>query len=236
MMSSQRQRSVVRTGRPLGPDGDPLDRHALALDPAGPAADLLRESPRPLVSSPAAGIWATLLETPAEGETDRPVLVQWLAPDADQPPAHVHPSSETFAAVAGELTVVVDGDERRLGPGDAVTVPADSEHTFRNDSDEVVAFRAELPSMQTVRGLYTAWGLDHEGAEDGAFDGPGALHGLVLSADLYPDTEMTAAPLSVQKLLWATAGRVARAVGYGGVDDRYLSASFWQRRVEQPRL
>lgn len=238
MTDAESQSDRLVTGRPLDEHGEPNDAPALALDPGGPAAELLGASPRPLVSSPGAGTWATLLETSAEGETDRPVLLQWLGPDATEPPAHVHPTTETFEVVEGELTVVVEGESTALGPGQAVTVEPGREHTFRNDTAGVVAFRAELPSMLTVQSLYTVWGLDHEGAfgVDGQFGEPGFLHALVLGEDLAGETTMTAAPLPVQRFLWATVGRVARLAGYSGIDESYLDDEFWERAVEQPRL
>lgn len=226
----------VTTGRPLD-DGRP-DGPALELGPGGIAVDLLRQSPRPLASSPGAGTWATLLERPAEGETDRPVLLQLLDPDATAVPTHHHPTSERFTVLSGTLTVVTGGEERRLGAGEVVEVPPGVEHTFRNDTDETVAFRAELPSMRTVESLYTVPGLDHEGAlgGDGEYGEPDPLTGLVVSADAYSDTVTTVVPVAVQRVLWATVGRLARTLGYGGVDDRYLDDAFRERRVEQPDL
>lgn len=235
MATDPAQRPLVRTGRPLDESGSPRDGPALELHPDGAAAELLASSPNPLVSSPAAGVWATLLESPA-GATGRPVLLQWLAPDADGPPPHVHPTAETFEVVAGEFTVAVEGESTRLAPGETATVQSGRVHTFRNDTDEVVAFRAEVPSMQTVRGLFTAWGLDHERAADGEYDGPGAIDSLLLAEDMADETEMTTVPVPVQRFLWATAGRAARAAGYTGIDKRFIRDAFWERHVEQPRL
>jgi hypothetical protein len=217
---------------------DHADGPALELDPDGPAAGMLREASRPLASNPGAGTWGVLLETPDEGRTDRPVLLQWLAPGASEPPEHVHPTAESFEAVEGTLTVVLDGSPRRLDAGEGTTVPPGVEHTFRNDTDGVVAFRADLPSMRTVLGLYTIWGLDHEGAfgPDGAYGEPGPLYGLLLSEDLHGETTSVVVPFPVQRLLWATVGRLLRALGYSGVDDRFLRDEFWERHVEQPRL
>lgn len=227
--------TILTTGRPLGPDGTPTDGPALELDPDGRPAELLGASRRPLVSGPNAGTWATLLETPDEGDSDRPVLLQWLAPDATAPPAHVHPTTETFKVLSGTLTVVRDGTEHELEPGDSVTVGPGVEHSFRNETDAVVAFRAVLPSMLTVASLYTVWGLDHEAGLGG--DGrPGALRGLLLMADTYDETTVTAAPVTLQRLLWGTVGRLARALGLEGVDESYLEDQFWKRNVEQPEL
>lgn len=229
------ERRRVTTGRPLGPDGNPTDGPALELDPDGRPVELLQMSPRPLVSGPSAGTWATLLETPDEGDSDRPVLLQWLAPDATAPPAHVHPTTETFEALTGKLTVVREGTDSVLGPGDSVTVGPGVEHTFRNQTDSVVAFRALLPSMLTVASLYTVWGLDHE-AGPGGNGRPGPLTGLLIMADTYDETTVTTVPVPVQRLLWATVGRFARALGIGGIDESYLEDQFWERHVEQPSL
>jgi len=236
-------RSVLRTGRPLDDGGDPTDGPALELAPDGRAATLLGASPRALASSPGQGTWATLLERPDEGDTDRPVLLQWLAADASEPPSHTHPTTETFEAVTGELTVVRDGEAMVLAPGESVTVEPGVEHAFRNDADETVAFRARLPSMRTVRALYSVWGMDHEGVfgsgppgSDGRYGEPGPLYGLLLAESLRGETTMAVAPFPVQRFLWATVVRVARAAGYRGVDERYLADAFWERRVEQPDL
>ncbi|WP_276258859.1 cupin domain-containing protein [Haloglomus litoreum] len=238
MASTGAARSVLRTGRPLDEQGEPRDGPVLELERGSEATELLRSAPRPLASNPGAGTWGTLLSHPDAGRTDAPELLQWLGPDAGQPPAHRHPAPERFEVLRGRLTVVRDGEDRRLDPGDAITVAPGVEHTFRNDTDGFVAFRAELPSMRTVLSLYTTWGLDHEGAfaADGGFAEPDPLHGLVLSEDVYPDTTVTAAPVALQRLLWATAGRVARARGYSGIDRSYLEDAFWRRHVEQPSL
>jgi quercetin dioxygenase-like cupin family protein len=188
------------------------------------------------VSDPVSRTWATLLERPSAGETDRPVLVQWVSPDSSAPPVHSHPETETFETLDGELTVVCDGTPVELGPGESLTVDPGRAHTFRNDTDDVVAFKAELPSIRTVEGLYTAWGVAHERGSDeaGSYPGPGPITSLLIAADLAEETTITAVPRPVQRVLWATVGRVARLAGATGIDERYLDPSFWERHVEQP--
>lgn len=233
--TDEKERRTFLTGRPLV-DGVPIDGPALELNPESAASDLLRQSPHPLVSDPVNRTWATLLERPDSGETDRPVLVQWVSPESPKPPTHHHPTTETFRTLEGQVTIICEGEPIQLGPGESLTVEPGQDHTFRNDTDETVAFRAELPSMQTVKGLFTAWGLAHERGSDhdGNYPGPGLLESLVVAADLYEETTMTMVPLPVQRLLWATVGRVARLSGATGITDEYLDASFWDRHVEQP--
>jgi mannose-6-phosphate isomerase-like protein (cupin superfamily) len=224
------RQETLTTGRQVDDSGELAAGPALALDPGGEAADLLRATDRPLASNPGAGTWGVLLSE------DPPELLQWLAPDATSPPAHVHPdATETFAVLSGTLTVVLDGEARELSAGESATVEAGVAHTFRNDTDGVVAFRAELPSLLTARSLYSVWRLDHEGAA-GPDGEPGPLHAMVMAADLQGDTHATAAPVALQRVLGATLGRVARAAGYDGVDERYVRDEFWEDRVEQPDL
>jgi mannose-6-phosphate isomerase-like protein (cupin superfamily) len=236
MTDSDGQGGRIRTGRPLDDAGEPTDGPALDVDPDGPAAAAFAESPHALASSPGLGMWTSVLQYPdADGANDPEMLV-WLAPDATELPEHVHTNrSERFRVLSGELTVVVDGAPVRVAAGDAVTVEPGEAHSFRNDTDETVAFRATVPWTRTIDMQYTTFGLDHDGktGEDGQ---PGALRGLLLAAYLRDGTRITAAPMTVQRVLWATVGRVATAAGYEAVEERYLRDAYWEATVEQPDL
>ena len=52
------------------------------------------------------------------------------------PPRHEPGSRETAIAERGELRLVIDGAEHRLGPGDCVTFDADLPHHFANHGEE----------------------------------------------------------------------------------------------------
>lgn len=228
--------SKLTTGRPLDADGSPVEQPGLELDPDGTAAALLEKSPHALASGPGMGMWAVRLD---DADADRPEMVVWLAPDATELPPHTHATgSETFEAVSGTLTVVVDGEAREIAAGDSVTVEPGAEHNFRNDTDGFVAFRVEAPWARTVAMQYTAFGKDHEGAfgPDGAYSEPGLLHGLLASEAVSEETKISAGPVVVQRLLWATIGRVGKWLGHRGVDQRFLADEFWREHVEQPDL
>jgi mannose-6-phosphate isomerase-like protein (cupin superfamily) len=270
----------IATGRPLDDAGEPTDGPALLIDPGGVPAELLRRSPHALASSPGMGMWATVLSAPGSragpssagdgaipgpssaGDGERlpaPAMLVWLAPDATELPPHVHDvGDETFRALDGRLTVVKDGEPRRLDPGETYTVEAGREHSFRNDTGENVAFHVEPPWWRTVETQLTAFGLDHEGAfggggggsgsgggggsgdvdgaGTGAYGEPGLAYGLVTAEYLRDGTTIAGAPRPVQRALWATVGRVARALGYRAVEERFLRDEYWERTVEQPDL
>lgn len=75
------------------------------------------------------------------------------------PPPHIHPAQqETCTVIHGALDVLVGREWRTLGPGEAVTIPAGTIHTFRNRSGRNVTFRsAHTPALafeQYVERLY----------------------------------------------------------------------------------
>ncbi|GGN93400.1 MULTISPECIES: cupin domain-containing protein [Haloarcula] len=230
---------TITTGRPVDENGDPLDGPALELDPDGPAAEMLADSPYPLASSPASDTWSAITQFPERDNSSDPAMVVWLGPDATELPPHVHRhDSEYFRALTGEVTFVVDEEPHRLGRGEDITVEPGEEHYFRNDTDEHVAFYAEVPWTKTIVTQLTAFGMDHEGkfSSDGSFSEPDAIQGLLLSEYISDGTRITAVPFAVQRLAWATVGRVATLMGREATDDKYMRDEFWERRVEQPDL
>ena len=58
------------------------------------------------------------------------------------PPMHEPGARETAVVVSGRLTLLVDGDEHELAPGDAVTFDADLPHHFENRGRKTAEFVA----------------------------------------------------------------------------------------------
>jgi mannose-6-phosphate isomerase-like protein (cupin superfamily) len=89
------------------------------------------------------------------GEGHRVGNVEFLARSADTPrfnlavieiqarrggpPIHAHTDEDdSFYILEGELTFTVEGDEVVAGPGTFVLVPPGLQHTFANNTDEIV--------------------------------------------------------------------------------------------------
>lgn len=230
---------TLTTGRPLDGDGEPTDGPALELNPDGPAAQLLRESPYPLASSPAAGLWSAIAQYPERDGSPRPAMVVWVAPDSMELPPHVHRhDAEYFRTLRGEVTLVVDGERHYLGPGEDLTIDPGQPHYFRNETDDYVAFYAETPWIRTIEVQFSFFGMDHEGvfSRDGSYAEPDLSQGLLMSEYLQEGTRIESIPFPVQRFLWATVGRVAKLRGREPVDERYLEDEFWAETVEQPDL
>lgn len=228
---------TLTTGRPLDAAGEPTDGPALEIDPDGRAAELFSETSHALASSPGMDTWATILNYPEQDDPGEPAMLVWVGPEATELPAHIHTTNtEVLRAVEGELTVVVEGEPTRLSPGEERTLQIGEPHYFRNDTDEQVAFYAEVPWTKTIDTQFTTFGMDHEGefGTDGEYGEPDVLYGLLMFEYVRNGTRMTALPFFMQRILWASIGRIAKATGRSAVNKKYLHDEFWTETVEQP--
>lgn len=73
------------------------------------------------------------------------------APGGRRPPDHFHPrQEERFECLAGSMNVRLDGDERTLSPGDTLTVPAGTRHSFWNGGGDEACLHWEVrPALRT---------------------------------------------------------------------------------------
>ncbi len=64
-------------------------------------------------------------------------------------PAHRHPTIEHEQFVLkGRMTIGLDGEEREVGPGDAVFIPAGVAHWYENRGEESVEFLCVIPKTK----------------------------------------------------------------------------------------
>jgi quercetin dioxygenase-like cupin family protein len=73
------------------------------------------------------------------------------APRHRPPPEHFHPAQEErFECLAGAVDVRVDGSQRKLTPGETLTVSPGVRHTFWNSGAEEARLRWEVrPALRT---------------------------------------------------------------------------------------
>jgi quercetin dioxygenase-like cupin family protein len=97
------------------------------------------------------------------------VIRRWdLAPyPGYQAPPHVHDrGDEAFCVLRGRLRVLVGEDWVELGPGDHVTVPAGTTHTFatvdEDGADVLVVMTPEIDELVTA--LHAATGEEDRAA------------------------------------------------------------------------
>ena len=135
-------------------------------------------------------------------------------PTATAEPEHVHPLQESSARVIScTLCFSVEGEEQRLGPGEAITIPADTPHFFLNDGGEhAVAIQEFRPALRTAELFTTLFAL----AERGRIDARG-MPSLLTLARLGPvfsdEIRATSPPWPVQRAAFFLLGPVARLRG-----------------------
>lgn len=157
----------------------------------------------------------TTIELPWANSDDRLVAELVALVGARVAGEHRHPGiSETFTALEGELTLKLDGKERKVSAGETVTIPPDTWHDWWNATDSDVRVRVEvqpgerfLSMIETVFGLGRAGHLDKRGM-------PNPLQ-LALIANEFSDViVMRKPPPQIQRFVFKALSPVARARGY----------------------
>jgi mannose-6-phosphate isomerase-like protein (cupin superfamily) len=136
-------------------------------------------------------------------------------PTAVAEPMHIHPRQESRAEIiAGTLRFVVDGEERRLGPGEAITIPAGTPHYFVNDGDEdAVAIQEFRPALRTTEFFEALFELARRGELD-EHGKPSMLRLAVLGPAYADEIRVPSPPWPLQRATFALLAPIARMRGY----------------------
>ena len=130
-------------------------------------------------------------------------------------PTHIHPRQESRAElIAGSLRFVVDGEERRLGPGDAITIPAGTPHNFLNDGHgDAVAIQEFRPALRTAEFFETLFELARRGELD-EHGKPSILRFALLGPAFADEIRVASPPWPLQRATFALLAPLARLRGY----------------------
>lgn len=148
--------------------------------------------------------------------TEEVLRIDSVNPPGDRTePVHSHPNQESGAElVSGSLVFEVDGKERRVGPGESITIPAGTPHRFWNDGDEdarsVQFFR---PALDIASFFETFFALAERGDLDEA-GMPSLLQIAVMAPEFADEIRPASPPWPVVRLLGLVLGPIARARGY----------------------
>jgi mannose-6-phosphate isomerase-like protein (cupin superfamily) len=135
-------------------------------------------------------------------------------PTATAEPEHVHPRQESSARViSGTLRFSVAGRERRLGPGETISIPAGAPHFFLNDgSEDAVAIQEFRPALNTAELFTTLFGLAEHGKID-ARGMPSLLTLVRLGPRFADEIRATSPPWPVQRVAFFLLAPIARLRG-----------------------
>ena len=136
-------------------------------------------------------------------------------PTATWEPEHVHPRQESNATVrSGQLRFAVAGEERVVGAGETITIPAGVPHRFMSDGDaDAVAIQELRPALRTAEFFETFFDLAARGElnDDGM---PSLLRLSVLAPEFGDVIRVTRPPWPVQRAAFLLLRPIARARGY----------------------
>lgn len=149
-------------------------------------------------------------ETASSSGGQRVSAELWMSSDAAERPPHLHPRmSEKLSVLGGRARVRVGQSEHELGPGESLDFPAGTPHAFGRANDEELHVLLEgWPALQWDEFTTRAWkiGLNERGRPD--------MLRMSLLMRRYPDQMyMAAAPIPVQRALFAVLAAVARLTG-----------------------
>jgi quercetin dioxygenase-like cupin family protein len=141
-------------------------------------------------------------------------IESWNPPGVEREPLHVHPRQTSGAEVtAGSLIFEIDGRERRLTPGESITVPPNTPHRFWNDGeDEAVSTQFFEPALDTAAFFETFFALAAADRLD-AKGMPRPLQLALLVPEFGDEIRPVSPPWPVLRALSAILAPLARARG-----------------------
>jgi quercetin dioxygenase-like cupin family protein len=136
---------------------------------------------------------------------------------SEREPLHVHPRQESGAELlSGSLVFEVDGAQRRLEPGDSISIPAGTPHRFWNDGEQDAHwsgyFRPALASAEFFETLFALAGEDKLDAKGM----PRPLQLAVMVPEFADEIRPLSPPWPLLRVLAAVIAPLARARGYRG--------------------
>ena len=136
---------------------------------------------------------------------------------------HVHDHcAEHFEIRAGQITFLLDGEERTVSAGEQLTVAPGTWHRWWNAGEGEVQIRARVePAMRFEEALAVFWGLCADGHTNG--DGvPTPLLGALLATRYRPEMRFRKPPDALQRILFPPLAATARLRGLEKTIERYL--------------
>ena len=112
------------------------------------------------------GFELRLVRTAAEAEAELLEMEASYGGEAGMPPEHLHPSQvECFEVLDGAMQTIIDGTERRYGPGEPFEVPADTPHQMADDGPTRVRWEVG-PALRTAEFFERLYGSGPDSARE----------------------------------------------------------------------
>jgi len=166
-----------------------------------------------IIENPMIGDRIVFLKTARETQGELLQFDDFLKVGGLGPIEHIHVrQEERLEVMTGIACVLVNGQERRLNPGDFVIIVPGTPHRWWNCGDVELQLRTEFrPAYDLERFFELIFGLARDGKTDQTGT-PSFLQIAVMSTayGIY----LPNPPLFLQKLLFAVLGPIAKMRGY----------------------
>ncbi len=143
--------------------------------------------------------------------------VDWIGePGWTTGPDYVHPlQEERFEVLSGRLGLRVEGVERVLDEGEAITAPAGSAHAAWNAGDDTVHALIDFrPALRTEVAFEMLAGLAQDGKTNEAGAPKDPLLLALVAREFEDEIYFVRPPLYLQRVLFGALASIARLLGY----------------------
>jgi quercetin dioxygenase-like cupin family protein len=170
------------------------------------------------IENPVTGERIVFRQTSHETGGEAVVIETYVRPDGFVAAAHLHPSQEErFQVLRGSVGFKVGGRKLVAGPGQRLTVPAGTPHTFWNAGDETAHFVCEIrPALQFESLIESMFALAADGKTNRK-GMPNPLRLAVIAQAHFDTVRLPFPPAFMQRLGLGMAAPLGKALGYGSV-------------------
>jgi mannose-6-phosphate isomerase-like protein (cupin superfamily) len=139
---------------------------------------------------------------------------------------HVHPHmEERFEILSGTARMSMRGQERDVGAGETVVVPAGTPHVWGNPHDDEVHLIIEFrPALRMEEWFETFFGLQKDGKVNPNSGLPNALQWAVISREYEDELYLASPPLLVQRVRFGLLATIGKLLGYKARYPKYSAA------------
>jgi quercetin dioxygenase-like cupin family protein len=167
------------------------------------------------IVNPVTGERILFRKTARETGGEAVILECFVQPTGFVAAAHVHPGQEErFEILRGAVGFRVGREERVAGPGERLTVPAGTAHSFWNAGDEEAHFVCEVrPALQFEQLLETMFALAADGRTNRK-GMPNPLRLAVIARAHFDTVRLPFPPAWMQRFGLALGAPLGRLLGY----------------------
>jgi quercetin dioxygenase-like cupin family protein len=167
------------------------------------------------VENPVTGERIVFRQTSRETGGQAVVIEAFVRPNGFVAAAHVHPSQEErFEVLRGSVGFKLGRKKLVAGPGQRLTVPAGTPHTFWNAGDDEAHFVCEVrPALQFESLLETMFALATDGKTNRK-GMPNPLRLAVIARAHFDTVQLPFPPAIVQRIGLALGAPIGRLAGY----------------------